>query len=161
MAATRILVVEDEFLIALDIAGVLEQAGRRDEGLVHLEQALAICRECAWVHQHHGEMLLRAGRLFEAQQALERAVALDPDMALAHANLGVALIQRSQPSALFVGVAPTTRAAEFEASAKAAGETGLASIRERALMLGGDCKFHSERGKGTTVQVSIPVATAR
>ena len=26
-AATRILVVEDEFLIALDIAGVLEQAG--------------------------------------------------------------------------------------------------------------------------------------
>ncbi len=29
MAATRILVVEDEFLIALDIAGVLEQAGHR------------------------------------------------------------------------------------------------------------------------------------
>jgi CheY-like chemotaxis protein len=27
MAATRILIVEDEFLIALDIAGVLEQAG--------------------------------------------------------------------------------------------------------------------------------------
>ncbi len=27
MAATRILVVEDEFLIALDITGVLEQAG--------------------------------------------------------------------------------------------------------------------------------------
>jgi CheY-like chemotaxis protein len=27
MPATRILVVEDEFLIALDIAGVLEQAG--------------------------------------------------------------------------------------------------------------------------------------
>jgi CheY-like chemotaxis protein len=27
MAATRILVVEDEFLIALDIAGVLEEAG--------------------------------------------------------------------------------------------------------------------------------------
>jgi len=27
MAATRILVVEDEFLIALDIAGALEQAG--------------------------------------------------------------------------------------------------------------------------------------
>ena len=27
MTATRILVVEDEFLIALDIAGVLEQAG--------------------------------------------------------------------------------------------------------------------------------------
>lgn len=27
MAASRILVVEDEFLIALDIAGVLEQAG--------------------------------------------------------------------------------------------------------------------------------------
>ena len=33
MAATRILVVEDEFLIALDIAGVLEQAGLAVIGL--------------------------------------------------------------------------------------------------------------------------------
>lgn len=32
MAARRILVVEDEFLIALDIAGVLEQAGHEVVG---------------------------------------------------------------------------------------------------------------------------------
>jgi signal transduction histidine kinase len=50
------------------------------------------------------------------------------------------------------------RQADAEESAKATGKIGLASIRERALMLGGDCKIHSELGKGTTVQISIPVA---
>ena len=41
MAATRILVVEDEFLIALDIAGVLEQAGLAVIGpAVHVGDAL-------------------------------------------------------------------------------------------------------------------------
>ena len=47
---------------------------------------------------------------------------------------------------------------DVEATAQSAATIGLASIRERALMLGGDCKIHSERGKGTTVQVSIPLA---
>jgi two-component system sensor histidine kinase UhpB len=50
------------------------------------------------------------------------------------------------------------RPADVEPAAKAAGKIGLASIRERAMMLGGDCTIHSERGKGTTVQVSIPLA---
>jgi signal transduction histidine kinase len=47
--------------------------------------------------------------------------------------------------------------AENGHSAGQRGTIGLASIRERALMLGGDCTIHSEPGKGTTVQVSIPV----
>lgn len=38
------------------------------------------------------------------------------------------------------------------------GTLGLASIRERALMLGGTCTIRSELGRGTTVRVSIPVA---
>ena len=50
------------------------------------------------------------------------------------------------------------RTADVEAAAKATGRIGLASIRERASMLGGHSKIHSERGKGTTVQVSIPLA---
>jgi CheY-like chemotaxis protein len=42
MAATRILVVEDEFLIALDIAAVLEQAGLAVIGPVgNVPEALA------------------------------------------------------------------------------------------------------------------------
>ena len=38
------------------------------------------------------------------------------------------------------------------------GTLGLASIRERALMLGGTCSIRSDVGQGTTVQVSIPIA---
>jgi len=34
---------------------------------------------------------------------------------------------------------------------------GLASIRERTLLLNGTCKINSEPGKGTRVQVSIPI----
>ncbi len=65
-------------------------------GLALLEQATAICRECAWVHQHHGEVLSRANRLFEAQRALERAIEIDPDFGLAHMNLGIVLAQRGR-----------------------------------------------------------------
>jgi two-component system sensor histidine kinase UhpB len=44
-----------------------------------------------------------------------------------------------------------------EESVGSADSLGLASIRERALMLGGQCTIRSELGRGTTVQVSIPV----
>ncbi len=46
-------------------------------------------------------------------------------------------------------------------SSTAKGAIGLASIRERALMLGGACLIRSEPGRGTTVQVSIPVSDNR
>jgi two-component system sensor histidine kinase UhpB len=46
-------------------------------------------------------------------------------------------------------------------SAQGAGKIGLASIRERALMLGGQFLVHSEPNRGTTVQVTIPTAEHR
>ena len=69
MAATRILVVEDEFLIALDIAGVLEQAGLTVIGPAgNVRDALeAIARETV-----HGALLdahlagENAGRIADA-----------------------------------------------------------------------------------------------
>jgi two-component system sensor histidine kinase UhpB len=41
------------------------------------------------------------------------------------------------------------------------GKIGLASMRERALMLGGQLMVHSEPNRGTTVQVSINMAEHR
>ncbi|WP_366937387.1 ATP-binding protein [Alicyclobacillus sp.] len=41
-----------------------------------------------------------------------------------------------------------------------AGGFGLRSIRERVEALGGYCAIESERGVGTTVAVSLPVAPA-
>jgi signal transduction histidine kinase len=40
--------------------------------------------------------------------------------------------------------------------ARLAGKIGLASIRERAVMLGGEFKIHSQRGRGTIVEVTMP-----
>jgi signal transduction histidine kinase len=37
------------------------------------------------------------------------------------------------------------------------GSFGLASIRERALMLGGDCVVRSRRGEGTSIEIRIPL----
>jgi two-component system sensor histidine kinase DegS len=37
------------------------------------------------------------------------------------------------------------------------GKLGLAGMRERALLLGGDMKIESEPGKGTTITVEAPV----
>jgi signal transduction histidine kinase len=37
---------------------------------------------------------------------------------------------------------------------------GLASIRERAIMLHGECSIHSNKGNGTSVRVVIPLAQA-
>jgi signal transduction histidine kinase len=42
--------------------------------------------------------------------------------------------------------------------ARFAGKIGLASIRERASMLGGEFTIHSQRGGGTTLQVAVPIA---
>ncbi|MEI9895979.1 MAG: ATP-binding protein [Chthoniobacter sp.] len=38
-----------------------------------------------------------------------------------------------------------------------AGHFGLIGIRERVEKLGGDFHLHSESGKGTTVEVTVPV----
>jgi tetratricopeptide (TPR) repeat protein len=89
-------VTERNWMMLNNLAAVLEQGGRRNEGLQHLRAATEICHECAWVHEHYGEMLARAGRLYDAQMALERAVTLDPNDQLARTNLGMVLSQRGQ-----------------------------------------------------------------
>jgi PAS domain S-box-containing protein len=45
----------------------------------------------------------------------------------------------------------------FDASVKKSDSFGLVGIRERALMLGGECSINSSPGKGTEVLVRIPV----
>ena len=39
------------------------------------------------------------------------------------------------------------------------GSFGLASIRERALMLGGECSVHTRPGKGTTIEILVPLTS--
>jgi signal transduction histidine kinase len=45
---------------------------------------------------------------------------------------------------------------EANHSAGASGKIGLASIRERAVLLGGECRVLSGKGTGTAIQVTVP-----
>ena len=45
----------------------------------------------------------------------------------------------------------------FDASRQGADGLGLASLKERALIVGGTAEVKSERGRGTVVQVSLPL----
>jgi tetratricopeptide (TPR) repeat protein len=56
----------------------LTQAGLFGEGLIALDQALALDSKRSWLHTWRGEALLRLGRLPEAELELDRALRADP-----------------------------------------------------------------------------------
>jgi tetratricopeptide (TPR) repeat protein len=94
--AHALAVTDRNWLMLNNLGGVLAGKGDHDRAIPLLERATAICQECGWVHEHHGQTLLNAGRLREAQRALERAVELDPTNGEAHMNLGVAVVRQER-----------------------------------------------------------------
>jgi two-component system sensor histidine kinase UhpB len=80
-----------------------------------------------------------------------RATGIEVSLACRHNNV----VLRVRDNGRGFSAMPST------SSAQGAGTIGLASIRERALMLGGHFLVHSEPNRGTTVQVSIPTAEHR
>jgi signal transduction histidine kinase len=139
--------------------GVLEE--------LRLEAALdRFCEEFQAVHQIPVQLNVSAGACDDLTTAVEIALYRIAQEALTnaarHANArGIEVLLRRQENRLTLRVrdyGQGFRPADDEPAAKAAGKLGLASIRERAAMLGGDCAIHSERGKGSVVQVSIPLA---
>ena len=71
----------------------LVRAGRVEEAIGHLEQALRINPDGAEVHCDLGFALAQAGRIPEAITQYEQALRIKPDYAKAHSDLGVALAQ--------------------------------------------------------------------
>jgi tetratricopeptide (TPR) repeat protein len=73
----------------VNLAILEARAGRTDEGISLLEEAVVICANCAPAWNQLGILLRRQGRFEAAESAYLRALAADPDYALAHYNLGV------------------------------------------------------------------------
>jgi Tfp pilus assembly protein PilF len=71
----------------------LFHAGRIQEAMAHIEQALRIKPDHAEAHCNMGEALAQVGKLKEAIVHYEQALRIKPDYAEAHNNLGVALAQ--------------------------------------------------------------------
>ena len=143
--------------------------GLRPGVLEELGWEAAVTRLCEDYQRSHGTAIQLdvspdacRGLNPEIEASLYRILQESLTNAARHADateIKVALQRRCDSITLTVaddgrGIPPPNKAE----SSPGTGTIGLASIRERALMLGGDCLIQSDAGRGTTVQVSIPVA---
>jgi tetratricopeptide (TPR) repeat protein len=80
----------------LNLGTLLVKTGRDAEGLVHLNQALALNPTHAETLNNLGYALARRGQVAEAIASYEEALRLRPEYALAEANLGNALVQQGR-----------------------------------------------------------------
>ena len=72
---------------------VLLQNGKRNESIVHFQQALQIEPDYAQAHYNLGNALFQKGGVDAAIAHFQRALQINPDYAEAHNNLGGALLQ--------------------------------------------------------------------
>lgn len=114
----------ESWLAHYNLAVVLEAQGRRDEAVVHLEEAVRLKPDHAKAHTNLAIALLDAGRPEEAREHAERAVRSAPDLPEALVNLGVVLSRTGRPAE---AVAPLERAVALRpASPEALHNLGLA-----------------------------------
>lgn len=76
-----------------NLAALLTDAGREQEAIEHLQQALRLKADYPDAHNNLGRALHDSGRLQEAIEHYERAIELKPGFPTAHYNLGLALAQ--------------------------------------------------------------------
>jgi len=79
-----------------NLAQAVYERGRRDEAMVHFENALRIDPKLASVHSSFGVVLLEVGRVRESLAHLQTAIQLDPNDADAHYNLGNTYLQTAR-----------------------------------------------------------------
>lgn len=76
------------------------QAGRLEEAIALLRQALAQEPQAAYLHNNLGYALLLAGRLDEAAPALQQALVLNPQSATARKNIAALAEARARQAAV-------------------------------------------------------------
>ncbi len=84
---------------ALPRARRLREAGRMDEAIDCMQQAVRHSPHDPVLLNELGTLHLAAGRIAEAVECLERAIGLEPDFAVAHYNHGAALERQGRPAA--------------------------------------------------------------
>ncbi len=84
-------VTRDNWLVHDNLGVILTQAGKMQEAMQHLEQAVRIKPDFAEAHYNLGTALSQVGRIDEAIAHYEQALRINPDFAEAHYNLGNAL----------------------------------------------------------------------
>lgn len=95
----------------LNLGTALDETGRPDEALPHLQRALELKPDHPETLNSLGNVLNRLGRPDEARPLLERAIQLQPRFAVAHNTLGTILMALAQGDA---GMAAFERALEID-----------------------------------------------
>jgi tetratricopeptide (TPR) repeat protein len=83
----------DNLMAELNLGEALYTSGRAEEAVVHLERALQIDSNQAWVYSSLGAALLEIGRVRESLTTLEKAIELNPKSNDAHYNLANTFLQ--------------------------------------------------------------------
>ena len=73
------------------LAFLYDEAGRKDEALEQLKEAIAHKPDFATAHYNLGNLLEDLKQYDEAEEEYREAIRVDPDLAEAHSNLGVLL----------------------------------------------------------------------
>jgi predicted O-linked N-acetylglucosamine transferase (SPINDLY family) len=82
---------------------LLQRAGRQQEALQRLREAIQMAPDLAEAHGALGVAMQREGRLEEAEACYRKAIALDPELAQAYNNLGQVLnLRQKWPEAIVV-----------------------------------------------------------
>lgn len=130
--------------------------GKPEEALLHLNQALETCSDCAQVHTGLGNYYIRTGDAGKAVQAFRRAVDLDPDSAMTWSNLAVALVANKE----FQGGEEAARKAlaEDSGSMPARYALGISSIALKKCTQ--EAADHLRAAAGTFPRAHLSAATA-
>jgi Flp pilus assembly protein TadD len=89
-------VTESNYIAHFNLGNALLDAGRNDEAVHHLRQAVRIKSWWAEAHYNLGVALGRVGRKRESEQRYRETLRLSPEHAKAHNNLGIALATRGR-----------------------------------------------------------------
>jgi tetratricopeptide (TPR) repeat protein len=84
-------VTANNYVIQTNLGYALSKAGRRTEGIEHLNEALRIEPYFFEAHNSLGAALTEEKRLDEALEHFEIALRIQPDVAKVHSNMGAAL----------------------------------------------------------------------
>lgn len=142
--------------------------GLRPVILEELGLIAAVERLCEDFERVHGVKVtlhrdpLPAGRLEPAAEtALYRIVQEGLANVARHAEASQVEVRlRQEGESLVLSVRDDGRGFDVDDLAVRTGQQGsfgIASIRERALMLGGECAVHTGSGEGTTIEIRIPL----
>jgi tetratricopeptide (TPR) repeat protein len=92
-------VTHNNYIAQNNLAGVLMEKGRVDEGIAHYRQAVEIAPAEALVRSNLGNALVRKGQVDEGIAQLQKALQSDPAYADAYSFMGSALIEKGQVDA--------------------------------------------------------------